>query len=464
MIRWKGSFSVCVGYAERGFALRALPPTGALVFSCKSLEAFCAYAEIGYESISLFLLYGIIVFAMVMLFLCAISNNLSPIQSLYSPKIIQLNIQTSHMPQGTKPKAEFLDSEMEHFESLRNGINNPPPPTSMSQQSKASDTTADTNDMANLREVIPGSQQQPPGSQSQQSDDINDAMFSQNSIDSDQYDQEDRDARRLKWREQEQRSAAQSDQIEKIRAAAWSEIEDSPTNNNSTPSWADRISGVSKDVLVGNTNTTTTTGDLGDLTSPPQKNNIQNVNDKMASLIGSNNSPKDEEDPSPSWAPINSSEEQSTTEPPSYPTNYQLATIMANKLFDNDDGDGINNNNNNDDRNDLYEPEVNYNNDDDPYGPTGGIYNRSRYDDPYGTGGLYDNSTRDEIDPSQPLGKDKILSMFDNSDDTNSSVSSGLPGESPLGDNLVSYGDRKTGGIKLLCASRLYINLTYPSF
>ena len=136
-----------------------------------------------------------------------------------------------------KPKEEYFNSEMEHFESLRNGINNPP---SMSQQSntasKASDTTADTNDMANLRQVIPGSQQVVGKGLSQLSegsedDDINDAMFSQQSNDS-ELSQEEREARRLKWKE---RSAAESNNpIENMRAAAWSKVEDAPTPNTNT--------------------------------------------------------------------------------------------------------------------------------------------------------------------------------------------------------------------------------------
>ena len=57
---------------------------------------------------------------------------------------------------------------MEHFESLRNGINNPPISTMSQQSNAASDTTADTNDMDNLRQVIPGSQQ-PLSQQSERS-------------------------------------------------------------------------------------------------------------------------------------------------------------------------------------------------------------------------------------------------------------------------------------------------------
>ena len=176
---------------------------------------------------------------------------------------------------------------MEHFESLRNGINNPPISTMSQQSNAASDTTADTNDMANLRQVIPGSQQQPLLSQlseRSEGDDINDAMmFSQNSND-DNDNSADRNARRLRWMEKEERSEAaesSNNPIEKMRAAVWSKVEDTPTNttgntnnnNNSTPSWADRISGVTKNVLVGNNTTTTTTksGDLGDLAKSPSR-------------------------------------------------------------------------------------------------------------------------------------------------------------------------------------------------
>jgi len=321
------------------------------------------------------------------------------------------------MPQ--KSKEEYFNKEMEHFESLRNGINNPPIPTTMSQQSNAaSDTTADTNDMTNLRQVIPGSQQ-PLSQLSERSDEINDAMFSQQSNnDDDNLSQEEREARRLRWAEKGERSTASEESnnpIEKMRAAAWSKVEDAPStttntsntnnnNNSTTPSWADRISGVTTDVLVGNNtnNTTTATGDLGDLAKSPQKN-IQNVNEKMSSLIGGK-----EEEPSPAnWAPINSSEEQSTTTGHNIPPRWAMAR------------------------------------------------NTTTSDDLYGPGGLYDNSSRhvgdeawmndinsdinsrsdDVIDPSNPPGRDKMLSMFDND---SSSASSGLPGESPEGDNLVS--------------------------
>ena len=44
---------------------------------------------------------------------------------------------------------------------------------------------------------------------------------------------------------------------------------------------------------------------------------------------------------------------------------------------------------------------------------------------------ISNSATNDPIDPSR-------LSMFDNTADDNSSESSGLPGESPEGDNLVS--------------------------
>jgi len=328
---------------------------------------------------------------------------------------------------------------MEHFESLRNGINNPP----MSQQS---DTTADTNDMTNLRQVIPGSQQQ-PGSLSQlseRSDDINDAMmFSQTSNNNDDnLSQEDRNARRLRWAEKGERSEAAAESnnpIEKMHAAAWSKVEDAPTpnpnpsntsntnnnNNSTTPSWADRISGVTTDVLVGTNNTTTTnttaTGDLGDLAkSPSQKQNIQNVNNKMSSLLD-NNSPalgnsgsgrKDEEEGdllSPTnWASINSSEEQSTNIPPRW------AMSRDNKTND------------------------------DLYGPGGLLYdNSSRHvgDEAWMNDINSDINSRenDIIDPSNPPGRDKMLSMFDNTanDDNSSSTSSGLPGDDK-GDNLVS--------------------------
>jgi len=325
-----------------------------------------------------------------------------------------------------KPKEEYFNSEMEHFESLRNGINNPPIPSMSQQSNAASDTTADTNDMTNLRQVIPGSQQ-PLSQLSERSegDDINDAMmFSQQSNNNDDnLSQEEREARRLRWAEKGERSeAAESNNpIEKMRAAAWSKVEDAPTpnpnssntsntnnnNNSTTPSWADRISGVTTDVLVGTTSDEidkivheANTGDLGDLAKSPSttKKNIQNVNEKMSSLIGGK-----EEEPSPAnWAPINSSEEQSTTTGHNIPPRWAMAR------------------------------------------------NTTTSDDLYGPGGLYDNSSRhvgdeawmndinsdinsrsdDIIDPSNPPGRGKMLSMFDND---SSSASSGLPGESPAG-------------------------------
>ena len=300
---------------------------------------------------------------------------------------------------------------MEHFESLRNGINNPP--ITMSQQSNAaSDTTANTNDMANLRQVIPGSQQQPLSQLSERSDDINDAMFSQQSNNDNNPSQEEREARRLKWKERSKAAEESNNPIEKMRAAVWSKVEDTPANtntntsnnnnNSTTPSWADRISGVTTDVLVGtNTNTTTNTtksGDLGDLAKSPstQKKNIQNVNDKMSSLLGNSSSPtsnKKEEDGkgilSPTnWGPINSSEEQSTNIPPRW---------ASGRLFDN-----------------SVSPRVG---------------------DEAWMNDIINSATNDPIDPSNPPGRDKMLSMFDND---SSSASSGLPGESPEGDNLVS--------------------------
>jgi len=331
------------------------------------------------------------------------------------------------MPQ--KSKEEYFNSEMEDFESLRNGINNPP--LTMSQQSKASDTTADTNDMANLRQVIPGSQQ--PLSQlseRSESDDIN-AMFSQQSNDSEQFNQEDRNARRSRWAEKEERSAAaeSNNPIEKMRAAAWSKVEDTPINNNNTtnnnnnstpPSWADRISGVTTDVLVGtnNTNTTTTkSGDLGDLAkSPSQKKNIQNVNDKMSSLLGNNNSPttSNKEDGegilSPTnWGPINSSEEQSTTTTTGHiPPRWGG---QSGRLYDNSTSSS-----------------------------------RVGGDEEAWMNDIINSATYDPIDPSSRL------SMFDND---NSSESSGLPGESPEGDNLVSA--EKGGG-----GDTLYLFFLYP--
>ena len=369
-----------------------------------------------------------------------------------------------------KPKEEYFNSEMEHFESLRNGINNPPTLPSMSQQStqsKASDTTADTNDMDNLRQVIPGSQQVVGKGLSQLSegsdgDDINDAMFSQQSNE-DNDNSADRNARRLGWAQKVERSAAEesNNPIEKMRAAVWSKVEDAPTtnntnkstpnnstpnnnNNSTTPSWADRISSSTKNVLVNNNTTSdeidkivneANTGDLGDLASPPPtttKKNIQNVNEKMSSLIGGREEEEvDGEGISPAnWAPINSSEEQGTTTTGHIVPRWAMARDEQTNR-------------------DLYGSGARYVGAEAWMNDINSDIN-SRHDD-------------DLIDPSNPPGRDKMLSMFDNTandNDNSSSTSSGLPGDSPEGDNLVSTG--KDVRNTYLYASRC-INLTYPS-